>query len=470
MTQSAEDPAKSNFQAPSVSRVSYAAWGFGLMLFKYAVEYLLVINAGGSGFPVWAFVIPFHTTKTQAIVGAEPWVGWFILAWSLPFVFVAIYLTIGRCLDAGVSVWNCLWMLCPGVNLGLMLLMCVLPPQPSNDHDQTSDNAASQKKRNLEQDTPLWLATILMSLLLTTGMLLISIYFLGDYGTSIFFSAPILLGTICGFAQTRHGKEKSLGAAIGIAASAALIGCCSLIVLGLEGLVCIVMAMPIMLPAAIVGGIIGYCIARCTMSNPSWLSAAMVLPSVAMIGHFIDKPIQYEVVSVVDVDASPIEVWDTVVAFPDIVSDPDWLSQMGVAYPIRARIEGTGVDAVRYCEFSTGDFVEPITVWDCPNRLAFDVEDQPCPLTELSPWQEIHPPHLDGFMRSQRGEFRLIELPDGGTRLEGHTWYSVDMYPQLYWKIWTDKIIHSIHGRVLDHIKNTVETKRYEASGETAER
>lgn len=460
MTDTVVPPTKPTFQIKPVSRLSYAAWGFGLMLFKYVVEYLLVVNTGGSSYPVWAFLIPFHTAKTEAIVGAAPWVGWFFLLWSLPFVFIAIYLTIGRCLNAGMSVWNCLWMLCPGANLALMLLMCLLSPEASTDQPETSENAKiSHERTHQEQDIQMWFATILMSLLMTTGMLLLCIYLLGDYGTSIFFSAPVLLGAICGFAQTRHGRDKSLAAATGIAASAMLIGTCSLMVLGLEGLVCILMALPIMIPAAVVGGMVGHTIAKCTMTGPSWMSVAMVLPTIATIDHFLDQPIQYEVVSIVDVDASPDEVWDTVVAFPDINSDPDWLSQLGVAYPVRARIEGTGVGAIRYCEFSTGDFVEPITVWDCPNRLAFNVEDQPCPLTELSPWQEIHPPHLDGFMRSQRGEFRLIELPDGGTRLEGHTWYSVDMYPQLYWKIWTDKIIHSIHGRVLDHIKETVETQ-----------
>ena len=36
----------------------------------------------------------------------------------------------------------------------------------------------------------------------------------------------------------------------------------------------------------------------------------------------------------------------------------------GLAYPMRARIEGSGPGAVRYCEFSTGPFVEPIVTWD----------------------------------------------------------------------------------------------------------
>ena len=214
-----------------------------------------------------------------------------------------------------------------------------------------------------------------------------------------------------------------------------------------------------MLPAAAVGGLIGYFIASASQAGPSWMTIALLMPSAAIIEHALTQPVQYEVVSVVEVDATPSEVWDTVIAFPKIDTPPDWLFRLGVAWPVSARIEGQGVGAVRYCQFSTGDFVEPITTWQPPNHLAFSVEEQPCPLTELSPYENIHPPHLDGFMRSHQGEFRLIELPGGRTRLEGHTWYSVDMYPQMYWKIWTDSIIHSIHHRVLGHIKNVVEAE-----------
>jgi hypothetical protein len=41
-------------------------------------------------------------------------------------------------------------------------------------------------------------------------------------------------------------------------------------------------------------------------------------------------------------------------------------------------------------------------------------------------------------------------------RLEGHTWYSIDMYPQAYWQMWSDHIIHAIHLRVLNHIRKEV--------------
>jgi hypothetical protein len=134
------------------------------------------------------------------------------------------------------------------------------------------------------------------------------------------------------------------------------------------------------------------------------------------------------------------------------------LGRCGIACPQRARIEGEGVGAVRHCEFTTGDFVEPITVWEPPVHLAFDVTEQPDPMVELSPWRHVHPPHLkDNALQSQRGEFRLTPMSGGKTLLEGRTWYTFNMHPQSYWTLWSEFSIHAIHRRVLEHIKGLAE-------------
>jgi hypothetical protein len=124
---------------------------------------------------------------------------------------------------------------------------------------------------------------------------------------------------------------------------------------------------------------------------------------------------------------------------------------------VRARIEGEGVGAIRRCEFSTGAFVEPITVWDEPRHLAFNVRFQPQPMKELSFYDQVDAPHLDGFFRSVRGEFRLTPIAGGKTLLEGRTWYEMDMQPGWYWQNYGRWFIHKIHLRVLGHIKNLTE-------------
>jgi hypothetical protein len=114
------------------------------------------------------------------------------------------------------------------------------------------------------------------------------------------------------------------------------------------------------------------------------------------------------------------------------------------------------VGAVRYCEFSTGAFVEPIEVWDEPRLLRFTVTDNPPPMREWSPF-DLRPPHLHNFLVSHAGEFRLVTLPGGRTRLEGSTWYEHRMWPQTYWRWWSDFIIHRIHARVLGHMRSLSE-------------
>lgn len=93
---------------------------------------------------------------------------------------------------------------------------------------------------------------------------------------------------------------------------------------------------------------------------------------------------------------------------------------------------------MRHCEFTTGAFVEPITAWEPGKRLAFDVASQLPPMFEWSPYAHVHPPHLDGYFRSRRGEFRLRDLGDGRTELEGSTWYTLDLAPAPYWALWSD--------------------------------
>ncbi len=457
--------------------MQYALWGGALMGLKYITELLLIWLTCGKIYGPLAFVLPFNQLRIESIAGAPSWVTWFVLLWSLPFVFLAILFSVRRFVDAGFGPWMAMWILCPFVNLFVMVGMCFAPthdpaaqpvsetdaPSPPPEIGDSPDSVEPVPTPSSDSDATLLLHTIgniVAGLGVTVAILMGSIFFLGEYGASIFFSSPVLLGVICGYSQSKHNNDAKAWSAIGVSLTAVLLGCGILVVLAFEGVICILMALPIMLPAAGIGGLIGHLIAVSTSArSPSWMVILLLLPSSAGIEHALTRPVLFEAVTVVEIDAPAEAVWEQVVAFPEITSSPGILFQLGVAYPVRARIEGTGVGAVRYCEFSTGDFVEPITVWDQPHHLAFSVEDQPCPMTELSPYEDIHPPHLDGFLRSHKGEFRLIDLPNGRTKLEGHTWYSVDMYPQLYWKTWTDSIIHAIHFRVLDHIRTVSESR-----------
>jgi hypothetical protein len=78
-------------------------------------------------------------------------------------------------------------------------------------------------------------------------------------------------------------------------------------------------------------------------------------------------------------------------------------------------------------------------------------------MTEWSPYQSVKAPHLEGYMVSKGGEFRLVPLPGGRTRLEGTTHYTIAIYPEIYWVVYAELLLHGIHSRVLDRIKTISE-------------
>jgi hypothetical protein len=58
---------------------------------------------------------------------------------------------------------------------------------------------------------------------------------------------------------------------------------------------------------------------------------------------------------------------------------------------------------------------------------------------------------------ARRETTRLVPLEGGRTLLEATTWYHHHLWPADYWQLWSDHIIHTIHLRVLRHVKQLSE-------------
>lgn len=287
----------------------------------------------------------------------------------------------------------------------------------------------------------------------------LSVTTLNMYGALVFLALPVVMGLVVSIVLHRLADVTWLQV-VGVIILTFLIAAVGMLLFAVEGLVCLVMALPIGFPLALVGAAAGRH-AFVKEGGPISLSLGLLLLPMGAGVDLVrppDGPL-HEVRSMVEINAPPEAVWPLVLAFPPLPEPTEWYFRTGLAYPQYASIDGEGVGATRLCVFSTGPFVEPITVWDPARRLAFNVTSSPAPLRELSPYPDLHPPHLKGFLQSRRGEFRLVPLPGGRTRLEGSTWYELDMAPGPYWRFITDRVIQKIHGRVLTHIKTETERR-----------
>jgi hypothetical protein len=400
------------------------------------------------------FLDPVLLHRAQWFAQSASWLPWAVVVWTLPFIWIGLSLSIRRALDAGGGGWLGLFFLVPFLNYVVMVTLACLPSTPLVI--VAKPERAEAQRRNVAAGLLAFLAVQVFA----AGAFAFSVFVLSSYGSSLFVAVPVLMGVAHAMVLSSR-RLASLGTTVGLGQIALLGSLLILLLFALEGIICLLMAWPFAAVLMAFGSVIGHLLAQfCRPASPPsrWVPLLLIAfwPLLAWQESRVQEVYLREVSTIIEVDAPPEVVWRRVVSFPDL-PPPSGIFATGIACPLRARIEGSGVGAVRHCEFTTGAFVEPITVWDEPHRLAFDVTAQPSPMRELTPF-DIQPPHLDGYLRSRRGEFRLIAL-DGGrrTRLEGSTWYELDVHPGFYWQRWSDGLISAIHHRVLDHIRTLAE-------------
>jgi uncharacterized membrane protein YhaH (DUF805 family) len=383
-----------------------------------------------------------------------------LLVWAAPFAWMGLSLLAKRLRSARAPIPLVILFFVPIAKFFLFVVLCVLPER----RDVGGKPQLPPRIRKWAPESPLASAilAVLCSTLVGVAFAVLATHKLRDYSAWLFLGLPFLMGFLAawlhGLARPRKLRESFAAAYLTLAITGAI-----LLSIAVEGIICLQMAAPIALCEATIGAWIAHSIHRTSSPNGDAIAPAAVvclsLPLLMLVESVSGiSPNQFAVKTELSIDAPAEIVWRHVISFHEIPPPHEWVFRLGVAYPQRAEIDGHGVGALRHCVFSTGEFTEPITVWDEPNQLGFDVISQPDPLKELSPYRNLRPSHLDGYFQSHRGEFRLIRI-NNRTVLVGTTWYSNRMEPQVYWKIWSDALIHRIHMRVLEQIKREAEAE-----------
>lgn len=379
------------------------------------------------------------------------------LAIALPYLWMAIVLTLARLRSIGWPLGLAILIFIPAVKLLFAIALAITPQKEAAD-------GFGERNRPLARLIPSsGPGAAILGILVGAAFGLFSIWLIAQelhaYGWSLFVATPFLVGFLSTFCYNFH-EHRGLGASFGISALAlALSGMC-LLAFALEGIICLIMAAPIGLGICAIGTVTAHTIisARTSRQGHTYCFAVLGLPLIAVLEKTAPTPPEVRPVRTEILVAAPPEtVWKHVVSFPDLPPPHEPIFRAGIAYPVRARLEGTGVGAIRHCEFTTGAFVEPVVVWDEPRLLKFTVTSTPAPMEEWTPYRDVHPPHLEGFLVSEQGQFELIRTENGSTRLIGTTWYQHGLFPDSYWRLWSDYIIHTIHLRVLRHVKTLAE-------------
>jgi uncharacterized membrane protein YhaH (DUF805 family) len=435
----------------SVSRSTYALGGVIAFALKYAIDWSiarLIFHHDWTPLSYWRLV------GIQSEGRPTLWMFFTLLVVSLPFLWFGMAMTLLRLRDAGLSAgWAALFFV-PVLNILLFIALSL------------ALRSNAPRPRDLSGVMESALFAVVATVALATAAIGLTTKYLATYGAGLFIAVPFCVGYLSAFLHGRRYPDKPAQAyLVALLSTVLLFG--FLLALAWEGVICLLMVAPLAIVVAMIGAYCGNRSARrpdLRRGAPAYLTVA-ILPLILMTEAAArrEAPV-YRVDSEIVIDAPAETVWKNVVTFSEIPEEPEWYFRAGIAYPLRARITGRGVGAIRTCEFTTGNFIEPIEVWNEPRLLRFGVTANPPPMRELSPYGNIDAPHLHGFLVSQRGQFAIETLPDGRTRLTGTTWYQHHLWPAGYWQLWSDAIIHRIHLRVLRHIKGLSEASNSTAS------
>lgn len=447
----------------TIGRGSYLFWGTLLVAVKFNLDRFI----GGYFFgkPWSLFDSDFLKLYLwQPDLKRQDWPYYLtLLAASLPFIWTGTVLTLRRLRSLG---WNPGWLLLffvPAIKLAFFALLCLLPGMDPTDRTDRTGQVKSIFGGLIPRGK--WasaLVAMIISMVLSLLAASLGVSVLGNYGWSVFVGLPFGMGLLAALIHSYH-EPRGLGACLLAANGAVLLAGIGFLLFAMEGAICLLMAAPLAFAIASLGGAVGYMIQKSIRwrndSARLFCAGILLMPGIIVLEHALPPTAPlYHVSSSVIINAPPEKVWQNVVSFSQLPPPHELVFKLGVAYPIYAEIQGHGVGAVRHCNFSTGPFVEPIEVWDEPRLLKFSVTEIPAPLQEWTPYHHIHPKHLDGYLASEAGQFRLVPLDEGRkTLLEGTTWYRHHMWPADYWAIWSDQIIHIIHLRVLNHVKELSE-------------
>ncbi len=418
-------------------------------------NYLVFYSTNGNG--VWHLSYPDASFLALLVLAA------------LPFIWIGVVLTLRRLRDAALPLWLVFLFFVPLINLIFFVILAAIPGSTTSDRP----SPLSARLGHLIPESEFGSAAfgIMATALLTSLEITFTTNGLGNYGWGLFVGIPFFLGLSSTMIYSFH-RPRPLGKCLLVATVAVALVGAALFAFAVEGFICLLMALPLALVLALFGAFIGYVLQR----RPSFASNTLnvvsigflLIPGLILVEYGIgETPPLYKVTTSLVIKSDAETVWTHVVTFSQLPPPTEAIFKTGIAYPIRAEMHGRGPGAVRHCIFSTGPFVEPITTWDQPRLLQFDVSEQPRAMEELSLYNDLRPPHLENYFIARKGQFELKPLPDGTTLLEGTTWYQNRFWPAPYWHLWSDAIIDKIHNRVLLHIKSLAENEPRKSTEDT---
>lgn len=298
--------------------------------------------------------------------------------------------------------------------------------------------------QDIWKDRSFRISIIMTLLFLTVGFAFLHLG-LATYGWAVFIILPIVLGLAIGALDNRAGKI--VGLLTGLAVFLVV-----LILMGLEGFVCILICLPLIIPFIFIGAIISKLARRIRSMKDDLRINVLVLPLVIFM---IIAPAEQlltsnseeirEVSTEIILPFSPEEVFDAVKSIDKVTGDKPFLMKLDLPIPQKCVLEHEEVGATRICYFEDGRIVQRITAFERGKILSMDIVSY----------------ELTGrdWLKFVDADYLFEPTADGGCKLTRITRYKSNLSPSLYWESFEILGIEQEHDYVFSHLSKDLEAR-----------
>jgi hypothetical protein len=231
----------------------------------------------------------------------------------------------------------------------------------------------------------------------------------------------------------------------------------------LEGWVCWIMALPLFLVAASIGGLIGAYFKLRKKDNKTYLSILVLFPFFAapvesMIGAI---PGTYKAYTYIDINAPADRIWSNVTRVRTIQQEQDkgWLTKlMGLPRPVNAELNYEGVGAYRAARFTGGlVFHETVSEYIHQKKMVFSIKADPHEIPSTTMDEHIV---IGGkFFDVLNGTYELEKLHETTYRLHLYSHFKLNTTFNFYAGWWAKWIMKDIQYNILQVEKERAEKR-----------
>lgn len=243
---------------------------------------------------------------------------------------------------------------------------------------------------------------------------------LAIYGWAIFILLPIVIGISIGALPNRKVAIYGFVFMFFLFLMLLLLG-------GLEGFVCVIMCLPIIIPFFFLGAIISQLKSRYKKIKHEINFKMTLLPFlIFMLAVPLEKAVYSDLNTIVEVRSeillpyTPLQVFDAIKSVDTLIAEKPFLMKLDLPIPQKCILEKEEVGALRICYFEGGRIIERVTEYNPGVSLKMDVIDY-----------ELTGRNWLGF---KEAIYLFEAIGSDSCKMTRITTYTSELYPRIYWE------------------------------------